>query len=552
MTSNSEALPSICGATLTLYRANGFSSTITFVIFQPTSRDAQGITTIEISALVFWLVCSIWFICRRSKEPIRSRHPKLAILLPATWMMYTATSNFTFINPDTPCYVITILLSFFAYLGSGVFFVRILVLYIDANVTANSCKVHSHITKQMRSLDKVDEEDSSSTSALFLNQEGQRDPKLNNWCKYKRFFNDKYYFLGIGIILFIFMVPVIATQLALGGATSKRVDFICHVEIQGLLQYIQITELSVEALTCLFMLWKIRKIKETLGIKKECMSQALSIVIGMCFYLPILHPESKSAVDKFFCDNFHFNGYILTYELFPQVLFCFSALLYPVILTYQPFSSFRQQASCLRPQHRLSEDALIQTFSSKDPLLELKALLSFQEGFDLFKNRLQAEFSVENILFWEAVHLNKQNKMDARTIYENYIRLASPLAVNISAPARRAIQRHFEGEGAVTRDSISSTGMWNLSITGGGGAAAAADMQARDCNSSRSSASSSSILSSPSKIIEGKAVPEDPTIFDEACAEVFKLMARDSFLRFCTTPEFQAFWLQYRDRFRNP
>jgi hypothetical protein len=373
-------LSPVCGANLTQYQVtNPFGQKpVTYQELSLTVKDYTIILTLQILVVVIWLTCTLWFLQRRRLEPIRSRHPYLTVIQPFAWISYTLVANLAYINQSTPCFIVTVIQPSLAFLAAGVFFVRLAVLYIDAKIAVNNCKLHVQMKRQY------------SLKASDMTAESLRltsNPSESKWNKYRRYFNEKNYIIAIGVIVCILTLPTAIAQALGGGAFGPRIEPSCHVLIQALTQFIQIAELGVEVVTSAWLFFKVRKIEENLGIKKECISQVVVIVIGLILFFPTL--GGKVAILQGFCSSFHFNGYNLTYQLFPQLLFVATCLLYPILLSY----NYNLETLTRRPSDQ-------KHFSSKDPMKELMCLLSFEEGAELFKNRLQSEFSVENFLFW--------------------------------------------------------------------------------------------------------------------------------------------------------
>uniref|UniRef100_A0A7S1GCY0 RGS domain-containing protein n=1 Tax=Bicosoecida sp. CB-2014 TaxID=1486930 RepID=A0A7S1GCY0_9STRA len=128
----------------------------------------------------------------------------------------------------------------------------------------------------------------------------------------------------------------------------------------------------------------------------------------------------------------------------------------------------------------------------RDPEAELCELLRDPQGIKAFTAHLTTEFSVENIRFWMDVEAYKaqfdelapeERAARAGVLYETYITQNSPLMINIRSRAAREITTAVKGEGA----GVSAT------------------------------------------------------TFDAAQAEIFKLMAQDSYRRFLRSPLFASF-----------
>eukprot|EP00475_Leptophrys_vorax_P044226 TRINITY_DN8778_c0_g1_i6.p1 TRINITY_DN8778_c0_g1~~TRINITY_DN8778_c0_g1_i6.p1 ORF type:complete len:453 (+),score=83.21 TRINITY_DN8778_c0_g1_i6:196-1554(+) len=400
------------------------------------------------------------------------------------------------------------------FLASGVFMVRLAVLYIDANVTANNCKVHAHVVKHL-SKRKIQQNDQARPSV---------DPKRSKWARFRRCFQDMYYFLIVFCLITLLDLPLVVSQLVVGGGSLPRTNITCKDLVENLASYIQLAEFVLEVCVTLGLVFKIRHIKENLGITKECLTQVVVVVFGVSFFVPTnLNRNIKLQSQSRFCNMFHFNGYNLMLYFVPQFMFVLTILLYPVLLSYNFIS-----ALCSR--NFKAESSSLETFTSQDPHSDLEALLSFDEGVEFFKKRLQSEFSVENMLFWDAVNMYRQGLMDAHVVYENYIDFESPMAINISAASRSALSKFFNG-GKVEIET--TTAMMPIKP--------ASNFSEEEVTALSLSGS----WSDPSPLLLSES-----GLFDEAYKEIFALMARDSFLRFSTTAEFQEFWRKHKDKFK--
>eukprot|EP00004_Rigifila_ramosa_P020085 TRINITY_DN5196_c0_g1_i1.p1 TRINITY_DN5196_c0_g1~~TRINITY_DN5196_c0_g1_i1.p1 ORF type:complete len:517 (-),score=81.94 TRINITY_DN5196_c0_g1_i1:39-1589(-) len=121
----------------------------------------------------------------------------------------------------------------------------------------------------------------------------------------------------------------------------------------------------------------------------------------------------------------------------------------------------------------------------------LEALLADPIGFQSFSKFLTQELSLENLIFWRAVRLYKEDKspLSARQIYDIFIDGSAPLVVNIGAQARGRIVQ------TLTKFHLLP-------------------------------------LFNPSAQLEGNIPDELAEVFDYAAAEVQLLMETDSLRRF--------------------
>lgn len=159
------------------------------------------------------------------------------------------------------------------------------------------------------------------------------------------------------------------------------------------------------------------------------------------------------------------------------------------------------------------KDALLESLSG-----DFLRCLHDSNGFNLYAEFLESEFSVENLYFWKDCQtmFAKQSPgkhefctISALNIYDIYIRADAPLCINISGPLRKKLLKLFS--------EISQSREFPGLLT------AAVDF----------SKSNSSLL------LDAQIVAEVPkNVFEEAIAEVVSLMLRDSFYRFRRTEKY--------------
>jgi hypothetical protein len=154
-------------------------------------------------------------------------------------------------------------------------------------------------------------------------------------------------------------------------------------------------------------------------------------------------------------------------------------------------------------------------------------------------------WSLTSLLFIrEAINLYRENKMEPLMIYEHYIVETGPFVINISHKNRGEIHRIFRkyqdnkpSRKTVVAELITSARNSLMSskssVTGteGGGGEPLLEITSRTTGTGTSGAVSLSAFEDASK-----------TVFDKCQKEVFFLMACDSFMRFCRTPQFEKFW----------
>eukprot|EP00475_Leptophrys_vorax_P008126 TRINITY_DN15211_c0_g2_i1.p2 TRINITY_DN15211_c0_g2~~TRINITY_DN15211_c0_g2_i1.p2 ORF type:complete len:251 (+),score=56.23 TRINITY_DN15211_c0_g2_i1:947-1699(+) len=235
---------------------------------------------------------------------------------------------------------------------------------------------------------------------------------------------------------------------------------------------------------------------------------------------------------KGICQGFGFNGYSLLYEWLPQFVFVILSLTIPVLRTFPRSFLFADSFK------KKSEHLIQRTYKCRNPTRELKWLLGSPEGFELFKNFLREELSVENLLFWEAVNLFKQGNMDPQMIFENYILDSGPLTVNLSHRSRFRAKAIFVPQDdeylAASRSKISHESQCEIVPDG---VQMVSNLTSREVL--LPSSNRSLVLS------RGDLGLKDTTeaVLESCQDEILHLMAKDSFLRMCRTSKFYNHWV---------
>jgi hypothetical protein len=123
------------------------------------------------------------------------------------------------------------------------------------------------------------------------------------------------------------------------------------------------------------------------------------------------------------------------------------------------------------------------------------------------------------------------------------------MCLNLSSQARSKLRLHFEGDQSEHNLSPSAGLKQKLLEIKESNVSVEHELTGLDSVAESSSGAQEPLLSIGS--VESTVSSDDLSIFDGAMKEIFKLMARDSFLRFCATKEFQAFWKQHYDQFES-
>jgi hypothetical protein len=228
-----------------------------------------------------------------------------------------------------------------------------------------------------------------------------------------------------------------------------------------------------------FMFHRILRIKENFGLVNE-MKSILFVLLGILIYVAIC-----IAVPSVIGTTFHF-----------VVLGCLlegtwlSTTIVPVLVwTYKFNNSHRGSTFASKPSSEghsaVSIDKIKHKPSSKSML---RKILESPEGHELFRQYLEREFALENLLFWDAVQDIKK----------------SPDAVKISVYSQLVAK-------FILADSILCINI--------------------------SSQTRQNIMSALNRSLETSAIdPSLPKHLLEAQEEIIKMLTMDSFLRFKETP----------------
>jgi hypothetical protein len=181
---------------------------------------------------------------------------------------------------------------------------------------------------------------------------------------------------------------------------------------------------------------------------------------------------------------------------------------------------------------------------------ELKFLLSSGNGKMMFQEFNRSEFSVENLLFYEACmtyELSYKSNEDggasdetikmAKNIQETFLMTSSPLSVNISHEVRVKILKKFGIKIQSRSNTLNSISMVSQTFSTKhlDEVELKQESKAGDDNGLPKKASSSNIASD--NILERLT----PTVFNPARDEIFYLMATDTFQRFKLTKQYRDF-----------
>jgi hypothetical protein len=415
--------------------------------------------------------CScLWFHFRRDYVVVQRRKYWLVMAQCFGLVGYSIVANAFFIFPETtPCFALIIFQPILIHFSATVFLLRLTSICVTFKIEQ---MMEGHVRQS-------------------------RIVESSWWIRNKNLFRDANYAKVLGISAIVDFIPhlIIAIHfldimmLPKTEADCRMVTFTNADVILGII--------GVKVFIGTFVIiYFSSRVKESLGLKREYAVCAGAALMAFALNIPLLTGTSaQKSILIGFCETFGINAYPMLFETFPEMMAALTTTLLPVILTYQR----ETESSVVSNEELLSSQEIHQKRKPADNHRELAALLLSEEGFQMFKERMQEEFSVENILFWQDVNRYRNGDVSGQFVFENYILESSALCVPISAKVRKALEAKF---------SVNQS-MEILQVSG----------------------SNSEILLS--------TVSTDA--FDAAQTEIFNLMVKDTFLRFHHTPKYQQF-----------
>eukprot|EP00475_Leptophrys_vorax_P013185 TRINITY_DN19540_c0_g1_i1.p1 TRINITY_DN19540_c0_g1~~TRINITY_DN19540_c0_g1_i1.p1 ORF type:complete len:564 (-),score=125.01 TRINITY_DN19540_c0_g1_i1:23-1714(-) len=207
-------------------------------------------------------------------------------------------------------------------------------------------------------------------------------------------------------------------------------------EFRRYFEVLDLAFLGLDAVMMMITLILLKNNHEIFGIKKE-----LSRVCAMLSFLIVI--RTVNVLTTFdFEQNLNqtlFGGFLA----FPFLEFCFPTA---YILYQSLFYTIRQinDPSGLKTSKKSDGFQLPPHVASSSPQEQFEWLLKNPRGFNLFREYLANELSVENLLFWQDVENFHRGKITGLAVYETYIKDFAPFLVNLPHPVRQRIARHFE------------------------------------------------------------------------------------------------------------
>jgi hypothetical protein len=497
------------------------------------------------------------YVRRRHKEPINSRIPWMVLLESTGWTTWCVLRGiFRGTDPPILCALDIVLPQMFLFIGTTVLFVRTLHLWCQYHVAVDSVKyihaanatstVNGSITPSQTPANGplIQDDDSSSLRRSLKNNDalGNLELKLDEATDFSKCLNQKHskaqsklskdvapqpgssywylvhrkWFTSKWLAIYVLICVSVQWASIFGGVFSQPVAFqvrrdsdMCKYP-QTIGSWIGQGWMTISAITCLLVSYKIRVVDERLGIKTE-LRRVTACLAALTFFLSV-NLATKRQIESDIAVIFGVNIYI------PFTLVCFTSII-TVVSLYQPWArtyTFETKRRSAPSSAAVEEELLV--------------FLNDPTGFDLFQNHLQQELCVENILFFRDLELFRMKEVDALTIYENYIRESAPLSVGISSSTRTEIETHFEmiDPMALDNDSTEAGSIHKAIRASMLGTPAQSDVE---------------LVKTGLRNL--KTIPDE--IFDKAYKELFRNMI-DPFLRFKATPEYENFMKAKRQR----
>jgi hypothetical protein len=288
---------------------------------------------------------------------------------------------------------------------------------------------------------------------------------------------------------------------------------------------IEVTVVLVEVLLLIAVCFKVRNVHENFGIRDELYRSSAAFIFIAVFLT--VNVATDNEAENTFATSFGVRCYNLIGNILPSMFIVYESL-------FRPWrASFIQGV----PEEIVESIADLKNPSSKELYENFIEMLHDPRGYDVFAEFLEAEFSIENLLFWRDVQTFKDgspgSRIEAGDIYHIYIDLNSPLCTNIAGHIRLNIKKNLNIAAAEKKIAEAASEQPAIAIPSASAIAARPSVLARVGNATPRS----SDLKEPSVITP--SVPKD--LFDEAVTEILMLMYRDSFCRFRFLPKYKQF-----------
>jgi hypothetical protein len=508
---------------------------------------------LSIGLFRFWQV--------RHQDAVSKRRPKVVALF-VVFFSFTIIFKFTFqlINlkiqgVDTDdyvsrmnCYMSFLIPANVAVVTNAMLFMRQFLLVFDLYATNASMQYDNSKTKTLTSKQSTDIPSPSMSSRRDFEEKDLRDSMmttmttnttfeetfrqfrahpeliLNQWqLKYRHYFRKRY--LSAILLVIVVMIQFIFTLIAWDDASA----LITVDKSRGCLVFKRYFEalslvfvfLDIIAMTSALLL--LRKKEESFGIKAEL----FRIALVYCFIVIMRGTNllSNFQIETQINDVLFGSaqGFALFDYCFPLVVVLYESLYRTISKAIDPLGSKKT------PVTGDVKSLIPANILECAPQDQFEWLLNNPEGFQIFREYLAKELSVENLLFWKDVENFHIGKISGFAVYETYIRDFAPLLVNLPHPIRNRIIRHFEN--LKTKKFDPGETLMKPLINSELQPAQVFDFRVEAKIEDFSSTLSSETTSNCQHLAESEG-ENCRFVFDEAQRRIFLLMLRDPFSRF--------------------
>jgi Regulator of G protein signaling domain len=295
----------------------------------------------------------------------------------------------------------------------------------------------------------------------------------------------------------------------------------------------------------------IREVVEGLFIKRE-----LTLTSSICGVLLVLWVIARSVTADFDREQFAVSNLLLIFLL--SCVWIMSTV-YPLAHTASESELFQDMAYTEPSPTPIAGSSSTPRLT---PNFTLRDIIENPRGRDLYKQHLVHEFSLENLLFWEAVeqfrnHVHHHGVEDgvaannARRLYLQYVREGSPYQVNLPYQVRMDLRKALFPSLGLAPSSSEQGLPFDVTAAGSemGFPEENDDAVSHTRSHAGSTASNGAVRGSRHASMNAAVIWDvSADAFQHAQAVIIALMDGDSFTRFRSTPAFHSYMEEYKQR----
>jgi hypothetical protein len=301
--------------------------------------------------------------------------------------------------------------------------------------------------------------------------------------------------------------------------------------------------LIIIAINGVLFIWMYFSVNERLRLKQELSGiiftgSWLTIFLAMQYFPSISKPLRDINLSRFL------------YSILSGQLYISFTVFRVILWSYGEQEKTRKSLAGIYLELTSEEKSRSRKAGKYEIIAEVERCLGDPVGRDLLVNFLQQEFAVENALFviecqdfksdFDGNMVKNQKEMfqAALRLYERFVPLNANLSINLPSQIADHLIQIFQPFVAVrpTRPHKSTLGTFMRSFK-----------EKRSLLLDEINEDISVIELHDEK--DSKMLPMiEISVFDEACKEIVKLLARDSFIRFKATPEYSKFVIELNER----